>query len=152
MLRGGPSQSNVLKPCNNTRIHTEVCSNFCSSCFLGQRDRGSATPNISSWTTVTGRRQRERHADMQPRDRPTAWHHCGESGTKEEECCRRAGRSPWRQATARSSPHTGLCGSTVKWRNAPRAPIRLILRVLSRDDTTASRVNEEAQRDGGFWE
>lgn len=46
---------------------------------------------------------RQRQADMQPRDRPTEWHHCRESGTKREECWR-AGRSPWQTSAAIWTP------------------------------------------------
>lgn len=126
--------------CNDNKIYAELKSVAISvpHAFWG-RGRGSSTPNISSWTTVTGRRQRQRHADMQSRDRPTAWHHCGESGTKKEECCRRADRSPWRRATAGSSPHPGLSAavpSKLRWhqyvwsgvfcRETPRLPVERV--------------------------
>lgn len=113
-LWGGPSQLNVLKPAAEWNIFHSAAISVPHA--LWARSRGSSTPNISSWAVVTGRRRRQRHADMQPRDRPTAWHHCGESGTKKEECCQRAGagRHGGRIRHAAVRTLASHCGSTAE--------------------------------------
>lgn len=91
-----------------SEIHPEICSNFCSSCFLGPETERKANPqhqllNYSDWPTTEG--ETRRHA--------TTWSaHCVTSLRRiwdKEGGVLPESRSPWRQCA-----HWLLCSSTVK--------------------------------------